>query len=55
MLRAEGIPANVVNTPKAIKPPAEGCGYSVSFPSEFQEAAYGVLRRKGISASMKEY
>lgn len=55
LLHAEGIPASVVNTPKALKSSAEGCGYSISFPSDFQNAVYGILRRKGISAPMKEY
>ena len=55
LLSAEGIPASVVNTPKALKTSTEGCGYSVSFPSNYRETADRILRRKGISAPVKEF
>lgn len=55
LLQAGGIPAGVVNTPRALKSGSDGCGYSVQFPPAFREEAARILRKKGIATELKEY
>lgn len=52
-LKAGGVPANLVNTPRALAEKQEGCSYSVQFPEPFREKAAQILRRKGIRAEMR--